>query len=153
MNNVTFYHRDTGVLHPLTIVTNDEKAVALNTPPDHLAINQPEDDRCLDHRSQKIDLEKLEAERRAHLESHADSKSPPPFTPSPAVVVSYEAPLSPDAAWSETLRAARSRGARQAELVNQQHSLVRRLTLDPSDESARTALAAIDTEISELPKE
>lgn len=54
--NVTFYHRETGELHALTIVASDEAAIALNTPsPDHVAIDHPEG-RNYDHLSQRIDI-------------------------------------------------------------------------------------------------
>jgi hypothetical protein len=121
VRNVTFYHKDSGVLHPVTIVTNSDTAVALNTPADHMAIDHPEDGR-LDHLSQRIEV-------------------------ATGNVVDYQPPPSPDREWRAHLAAARASGARRAELVSQQHSLVRRLALNPSDASARAALESIDAEI------
>lgn len=121
MRNVTFYHKDTGLLHPVTVVTNDDRAVALNTPADHVAIDHPEGGR-LDHLSQRVDV-------------------------TTGNVADYQAPPSPDQEWRAQFSAARVSGARRAELVSQQHSLVRRLALNPSDGPARTALESIDAEL------
>lgn len=41
MRNVAFYHKDTGILHPCSIIASDDAAVALNTPVDHVVIDQP----------------------------------------------------------------------------------------------------------------
>lgn len=120
MRNVTFYHKETGLLHPVTIVTNDDRSVVLNTPADHVAIDHPEDDH-LDHRSQRIEV-------------------------TTGSVVDYRPPPSPDQEWRAQFDAARARGTRHTELVSQQHSLVRRLALNPSDTSARAALESIDAE-------
>jgi hypothetical protein len=119
---VTFYHKETGLLHPLTIVTNDDKAVELNTPADHIAIDHPEESQ-FDHRTQRVDL-------------------------ATGDVVSHEP--SPSLDWRAPFEAARINGALRAQLVNQQHSLVRRLALDPSDADARRALTAIDDELTRL---
>lgn len=121
MRNVTFYHKETGLLHPVSVVTNDDRAVALNTPADHIAIDHPDGGR-LDHRCQKVDLETL-------------------------TIVSYQPPPSADQEWRAQFGAARISGVRRAELVSQQHSLVRRLALNPSDAAAHSALEAIDAEI------
>jgi hypothetical protein len=120
VRNVTFYHKETGILHPVTVVTNSDMAVALNTPADHVAIDHPEGGR-LDHLSQRVEV-------------------------TTGNLVDYQPPPSPDQEWRAQFVAARISGARRAELVNQQHSLVRRLALNPSDASARSALEAIDAE-------
>lgn len=111
------------MLHPVTIVTNSDTAVALNTPIDHVAIDHPQGGR-LDHRSQRIDTGTGE-------------------------VVAYQLPPSPDL---ELRAAARVNGARRTALLNQQHSLVRRLALNPSDSMARESLVALDAEIAEIEK-
>lgn len=51
MKIVSFYHRDTGVIHPNQIMVSDDGAVALNTPPDHLPI-----DGHYDYQSQRVDI-------------------------------------------------------------------------------------------------
>lgn len=38
MKRVSFYHRDTGILHPCRLIVTDDSQIALNTPPDHVAI-------------------------------------------------------------------------------------------------------------------
>jgi hypothetical protein len=55
MKNVAFYHRATGILHRFTLVTSDDNAVALNTPADHVAINQPAAG-ALDPLCQRVDI-------------------------------------------------------------------------------------------------
>jgi hypothetical protein len=47
MKWMSFYHKDTGVLHPQRFATTDERpgTLANNTPPDHLAIEGKHDNR------------------------------------------------------------------------------------------------------------
>jgi hypothetical protein len=53
--HVTFYHKDTGLLNGLSVMVSDDSAVALNTPKDHVAIDNPLEG-PLDHLSQRVDL-------------------------------------------------------------------------------------------------
>lgn len=153
MRHVTFYHKDTGLLNALTVLVSDDKLLDLNTPVDHVPIDHPEGG-LIDHLSQRVDLERVKAER----ESHAESK---PFRPSLDVLVDHRPPQpSPDHEWNATarrwtlsaaaqehLKAARAKATRLAQLIEQQHPLTRRLAINPGDDSARQALAAIDAEI------
>jgi hypothetical protein len=52
MRVVSFYHKDTGLFHPRHLMTSDAKSIALNTPPDHIAIDGDHYDRL----SQRIDV-------------------------------------------------------------------------------------------------
>jgi hypothetical protein len=49
---VSFYHRETGLLHDSQFMTNDEANVEMNTPADHIAI-----DGHHDRLSQRVDIE------------------------------------------------------------------------------------------------
>lgn len=55
MKHVTFYHKDTGMLNPLSVMVTDDDAVRLNTPADHIPIDHPVGGQ-LDHRSQRVDI-------------------------------------------------------------------------------------------------
>jgi hypothetical protein len=50
MRTVSFYHRDTGLLNGSHVIASDDNAVALNTPPDHIAIDGHHDQwtKCVD---------------------------------------------------------------------------------------------------------
>src|SRR5277367_2415396 len=39
MKTVSFYHKDTGIFHGNQFIGTDDATVALNTPPDHVAID------------------------------------------------------------------------------------------------------------------
>jgi len=52
MRVVSFYHKETGLFHPRHLMTSDAKSIALNTPPDHIAIDGDHYDRL----SQRIDI-------------------------------------------------------------------------------------------------
>jgi hypothetical protein len=49
--HVTFYHKQTGLLHSNLLMASDPDTIALNTPTDHIAI-----DGHHDHLSQRVDL-------------------------------------------------------------------------------------------------
>jgi hypothetical protein len=51
MKDYSFYHAETGAIYNNKFSTDDEMLVALNTPPDHVAI-----DGHHDHLSQRVDL-------------------------------------------------------------------------------------------------
>lgn len=55
MRHVTFFHKDTGMLHSLSVMVSDETAVKMNTPPDHVAIDHPRGER-LDRLCQRVDV-------------------------------------------------------------------------------------------------
>lgn len=38
MRSVSFYHKDTGAIHPYQLSTSDERVIALNVPVDHAVI-------------------------------------------------------------------------------------------------------------------
>ena len=48
----SFYHKDTGLFNGIQFLTSDESTVALNTPPDHIAIEGHHD--CL---SRRVDVD------------------------------------------------------------------------------------------------
>lgn len=51
MRQVSFYHKETGVLNGVQLIVSNHAAVALNTPPDHIAI-----DGCHDAQSYRVDV-------------------------------------------------------------------------------------------------
>ena len=53
MRVVSFYHKVTGLFHARHLMSADPKSIALNTPPDHIAI----DGDHFDRRSQRIDVQ------------------------------------------------------------------------------------------------
>ena len=40
MRVVSFYHKVSGLFHPRHLMSSDAKSIALNTPPDHIAIGR-----------------------------------------------------------------------------------------------------------------
>jgi hypothetical protein len=52
MRVVSFYHKESGLFHPRHLMSSDAKSIALNTPPDHIAIDGDHFDRL----SQRIDI-------------------------------------------------------------------------------------------------
>jgi hypothetical protein len=52
MRVVSFYHKESGLFHPRHLMSSDAKSIALNTPPDHIAIDGDHYDRL----SQRIDI-------------------------------------------------------------------------------------------------
>ena len=125
MRNVRFYHRETGIFHPNVLVASDDAAVALNTPPDHVAIDNPGDGSAYDHLSQRVDI-------------------------ATGSVVDHKPEQSEAAEEVQRLKAARHARVRVSALLLQQHHLVRRLILNQSDAAARAALEAIDAEMQVL---
>lgn len=139
MRSVSFYHRDTGAIHPVSIVASDESAIALNTPADHVAIDNPVDGSVHDWQSRKVDVKTGE-------------------------VVDYQPPQpSPNHEWNSTTKrwqqnlATRERESRRrdahariAALADEERHLIRRLALNAFDAEAKERLAKIDSEIAEL---
>lgn len=135
MRNVTYYHKETGTLHPTSVFASEDSAVELNCPPDHVAIDHPVDAQ-LDRLSQRIDI-------------------------ASGQVVDYQPPQPSDEhewhvetrRWRLNIAATAERDAacaarlRITALANTERHLMRRLVLDPSDSEARHALAAIDDEL------
>ena len=164
MRHVAFYHKDTGVLHRQTTLASDDKAVALNTPADHLPIDHPVGGPPLDWQSQRVNLERLREEHAAHLETHKEAPKPPVFQPSQAVLEDWQPPApSIDHEWDPAIRrwvlsataqaavqAARANATRRAEIIAEQQPLLRQLALDPADAEARKALAALHAEAATL---
>lgn len=139
MRSVSFYHKETGLLHAVTVVASDDEAIKLNTPADHEPIDNPADGSVHDHLSRRVDLETK-------------------------TVVDYQPPQpSPDHEWNETTKrwqlnsATREREskrrdahARIAALADEERHLIRRLALNAFDGEAKERLAKIDSEIAEL---
>lgn len=138
MRHVTFYHKESGKLHGLTVLVSDDSAIANNTPPDHIPLDQPPIG-MHDPLSQRVDVETGKV---------IDFIPPAPSDQHEWNPNSKRWVLS--AAAQARNSAARAAAARLHELISQQHSFVRRLILDPTDASARTALAAIDAEANSL---
>lgn len=46
MRVVSFYHKESGVLHDKIVMTSSDDAVEVNTPPDHIAIDGAHDSKC-----------------------------------------------------------------------------------------------------------
>ena len=53
MRVVSLYHKVSGLFHPRHLMSSDAKSIALNTPPDHIAIDGDHYDRL----SQRIDID------------------------------------------------------------------------------------------------
>lgn len=51
MKTVSFYHQETGLFHPTSLTASDESIIALNAPPDHLAMEGAHD-----HLSRRVDV-------------------------------------------------------------------------------------------------
>jgi len=129
---VSFYHRETGLFHPMNLTVSDESVIALNTPPDHLVI-----DGVHDRLSQRVDLVT-------------------------GAVVDYQPPApGADHEWDEITKrwklnaavvareaAHFSAMARIIALEARQHRAVRELAL--GHDGAKQRLQAIDDEISAL---
>lgn len=56
MKTVTFYHKNTGMLSPLTVVVSDDRMIEINTPEDHVAIEHPKNRTPWDYLSHKFDI-------------------------------------------------------------------------------------------------
>jgi hypothetical protein len=132
VRQVSFFHKDTGLLNGSHLMSSDHRAVALNTPADHIAI-----DGHHDYLSKRVDI-------------------------ATGLVIDYQPPApSADHEWNaETKRWALSAAvlakqqeraaalAQIAALEASQHALVRKLLLGSL--SARPRLQAIEDEIASL---
>ena len=128
----SFYHKETGLLHSNHLTVSDEAAIALNTPPDHIAI-----DGHHDPLSKRVDVATGEI---------VDYQPPHPSEQHEWDATTKRWQLSAAAQAKAQARVAAA--ARIAALEASQHSLVRALVL--GDESARPQLQAIADEISKL---
>lgn len=178
MKTVSFFHKDTGVVHGSRYTTTDDASIAANTPPDHVPIVA-----ALDHLSQRVDIGKMTAEREAHRASHrayvesmreryvpsipGNTFQEPReqlFMPTLDVVVDYvpEQP-SPEHEWNTTTRrwclseAAQKRAQERIDALAQIATLeaaqlrpMRELALNSQNAEARQRLEAIETEIAAL---
>jgi hypothetical protein len=118
--HVTFYHEVTGVLHDKSVYVSDPEAVALNTPPDHVAIDHPAEG-MLDPRTHRVDV-----------------------STGKAIISNWPArPENP-----AVRRRAISRQI--AALEASQHRPVRELALDENNEAARSRLVYIEVQIAKL---
>jgi hypothetical protein len=132
MKTYHFFHEETGLFADFILTLTDERSLKANIPPNHVA----HDGSVSDHLSQRFDI-------------------------ASGSVVDYQPPQpSPDHEWDARSRrwslghaartrldAVRARELRRTDLVSQQHDLVRRLTLNPSDREARESLGALDAEL------
>jgi hypothetical protein len=139
MKHITFYHKDTGILHPMSIILSDDVMVEANTPKDHIPIDHPEG-KQLDPLSQRVDV--------------ATGK-----------VVDYQPDKpSADHEWNTETRRwqlnqvvqakiGADKMARQliAKLESSQHRLIREITLGMGTDAV-TKLKTIDTQIADLRK-
>ena len=57
MRSVSFFHKETGLLHPVTVIASDDEAIKLNTPPDHEPIDNPKDGSVHDHMSRRVNMD------------------------------------------------------------------------------------------------
>lgn len=134
MKHYSFYHKDSGVVHPSRFATTREDAVVSNTPLDHIAIEG-----ALDPFSQRVDVQTGQV---------MDWQPPQP---------------SPDHEWDASKRRwrtseqAEQRHQRAAaallgirDLEASQLRPMRELAIDPSNAEARKRLEAIEAEIASL---
>ena len=133
-----FYHRETGALHASHLVTSDDSLVALNTPADHLPIDVP-DGKRLDHIHRRVNVSTGEVEAFQPPRPSGDHEWN-------AEAARWQLSAAAQAALSQR----RGAKARRAELIDQQHDLVRRLALDPQDAQARAALQALHEELTAI---
>ena len=133
MKLVTYYDPATGLFRPGHLTTSDDAAVALNAR-GFVAMEGHYDPLC-----QRVDLATKQV---------VDYQPPQPDADHEWNASSKRWVLN--AAAQATQHATRAAQARLAELTGQQHALVRRLVLDPSDAAAREALTALDKEASSL---
>jgi hypothetical protein len=93
VRHVTFYDTATGALHGKSVIVSDDLAVALNTPPGHEAIDHPVGG-LHDPLSQKVDLVRIDAARKAHFDAHAATVETArnDFSPAWLGVTSHEPP-------------------------------------------------------------
>lgn len=172
MRHVTYYHKDTGLLHQLSHMVSDDAAVALNVPPGHEAIDHPAGG-MLERLAQRVDVEWLAREDSDLLTEWAakrdagklaetvaarcaiTGKPLPVKEPAPPVTVATHehltayTPQAPTTA--ETLQVAQIAAWRRiAQLEAGQATHMRRLALNPADEAARAALQDIETQVTAL---
>lgn len=161
MKTVSFYHRETGLLNGQMLIASDDEAVALNTPPDHAAIDGHHDpltkrvDVDVHKRQMALNAEILTQEDKQRRQAELDALQA-------KVLVDYQPPApSADHEWNVDAKrwqlsaAATDRVNRQAaavariaELVGSQHQHVRDLLL--GNLAARPRLQAIADEIEKL---
>jgi sugar phosphate isomerase/epimerase len=129
MSEHSFYHKETGVLHPKKFTTDDPTQLANNIPPDHAAI-----DGHHDHLSKRVDLATKEVVEWM------------PIPPSTGHVWNPETlRWQLTAAALEKIAASAKARNRIAELEASQHRLVREHIIGKPDALAK--LQAIDDEI------
>lgn len=136
MKHCAFYHKETGILHPVSVLLSDDSALAANVPPDHVPIDQPPEG-PLDMLSQRIDV--------------ATGKVVDYQPPAPSDKHVWNASTKRWELSAETRLAAlkrRAAAARIAELEVSQARAVREHLLGNAD--AINRLRAIDDEISAL---
>lgn len=136
MRSVRFYHKDTGIFHDLTIVCSDDRAVELNTPENHSAIDNPSDGSIYDHLSQKIDVSTGQV---------IDYIPTPPSDEHEWDGILRRWQLNATAVDREAKRS--SADTRISVLAEEERHLIRRLILDPQDAVSRKRLEEIDAEI------
>jgi hypothetical protein len=132
MRTVSFCHADTGLFNGRTLTVTNDDAIALNTPPDHIAVEGRHD-----HLSKRVDIatgQVIDYEPPAPSEDHEWNTETKRWQLSAAVEAKAQA------------RAAAA--ARIAELEASQHSVVRDLLLGGL--AARPRLQAIADEIAKL---
>jgi hypothetical protein len=148
----SFYHKDSGALHPKRFCTDDATQLRGNTPADHVAIEG-----AYDHLSQRIDLSSP-----PELVDAFDEHQRPMGQRAVPRMIDYQPPQpSPDHEWdpgtkrwglnAATVAKAQKRAAaraRIAELVASQHQWIRRHIL--GDTSALAHLQEIDSQIAKL---
>lgn len=179
MKVVRFYHRETGLFHRTRVILSDDAAVALNTPANHIAIDDSREP-PIDPLSQRMDVstdayeqlaqaiaavgkgpnlgggaidhQKWNAERQAEIDQLRAK-----------VIVDHQPPQpSPDHVWDSASRrwrlnqAAQQCQARQvaarrqiAALELSQARPMRELVRDPTNAEARKRLDAIEEQIAE----
>jgi hypothetical protein len=132
MKAVSFYHKDTGLLHSNQMLFSDETQVAFNTPPDHIAIEGHHDPL-----SKCVNIETGEV---------VDYQPPQPSADHEWDAAMKRWQLS--AVAQAKLAAKASAVARIAELEASQHAVVRELLLGSKD--ARERLQEIHDNIKAL---
>jgi hypothetical protein len=143
---IRFYHRATGLLTPNTLIVSDDRMIEPNTPADHCPIDESQG-RAWDHLSQRVAVEES-PDAGTGLHRIVDWQ---PFAPSADHEWHAESKRwRLNAATQMHMQLRAGAPMRRRQLIEWQHDHIRKLVLDPQNADARTALAHIDQELTEL---
>jgi hypothetical protein len=134
MRAVSFYHKVTGVLHAVQVIASSDEVVALNTPPEHLAIEGHHDPL-----SKRVDVT---------TGAVVEHQPPAPSTDHAWNDETKRWALKPEIAVAQARRAAAL--TQIATLEASQQRAMRELLIDLNDATAKQRLLDIDEQIGAL---